>query len=449
MIKEKADSIDLIIDSIDDARDASSRFASDASDSAERAEDAAVRAENATANLDEAITSAEEATALANAAANTASEATASYASLQNSITILRNNLNDSYIPSITSAIATANETNITASELINEGRSVIDEAKQQKDDMVSYNSEWIERRSVIDTKIVNLEDTIEDAERAINSIDNITVTSESIITGVSDATISDDGDHKNIHFRLRKGDPGSSYIIKGNVYASLSDLQTNVTDPIEGDLYNVGSQPPYDVYRWTGTVWENQGKVGVSVHKLTEDDIDDIFDNKSIEDSDNKYMGTSSVTYYTNQKILPLINGKVDAIDGKTLSSNDFTDVYKDKIDGNKTAITVLSNNKVDKISGKGLSSNDFTSTYKNQIDTNRTNISSLSSTKLNANFAGYTEFGIGLFSNSVFMINNGNNPYKISAEKLLSELISLGSILTSNAVASVSETKSYLGIE
>ena len=28
------------------------------------------------------------------------------------------------------------------------------------------------------------------------------------------------------------------------------------------GDQYNVGAAAPYDVYRWTGAGWENQGKI-------------------------------------------------------------------------------------------------------------------------------------------------------------------------------------------
>lgn len=62
---------------------------------------------------------------------------------------------------------------------------------------------------------------------------------------------------HYHLTFGIPKGDP---YTIKGHAYATLADLQAAVTNPTEGDQYNVGSAPPYNVYRWTGSSWENQG---------------------------------------------------------------------------------------------------------------------------------------------------------------------------------------------
>lgn len=68
---------------------------------------------------------------------------------------------------------------------------------------------------------------------------------------------------------------------------------------------------------------------------------------------SENK-QDTYSATYINNE-----IDNKVDKIDGKDLSTNDFTDEYKQKID-----------NKVDMVEGKNLSSNDFTDEYKQKLD-------------------------------------------------------------------------------
>ena len=68
---------------------------------------------------------------------------------------------------------------------------------------------------------------------------------------------------------------------------------------------------------------------------------------------SENK-QDTYSATYINNE-----IDKKVDKIDGKDLSTNDFTDEYKEKID-----------NKVDMVEGKSLSSNDFTDEYKQILD-------------------------------------------------------------------------------
>lgn len=65
--------------------------------------------------------------------------------------------------------------------------------------------------------------------------------------------------DHYHLTFGIPKGDP---YTIKGHAYASLADLQADVKSPDVGDLYNVGLQPPYNIYRWTGSSWEDQGKL-------------------------------------------------------------------------------------------------------------------------------------------------------------------------------------------
>ncbi|MBD5158892.1 MAG: hypothetical protein HDT23_01430 [Ruminococcus sp.] len=108
---------------------------------------------------------------------------------------------------------------------------------------------------------------------------------------------------------------------------------------------------------------------------------------------------------YYTKSQTNSLIAGKVDKVAGKSLSTNDFTDEYKAKIDGTDKQITdkiakiianapedfdtlkeisdwieshedsasamnTAINNKVDKVSGKGLSTNDFTTTLKNKLD-------------------------------------------------------------------------------
>lgn len=87
---------------------------------------------------------------------------------------------------------------------------------------------------------------------------------------------------------------------------------------------------------------------------------------------------------------IMTLLGKKVDKIEGKVLSSNDFTDGEKQdladaivdiqNLEDNKadnSSVETIKNelirsidNKVDKLSGKGLSSNDFTNTYKQMLD-------------------------------------------------------------------------------
>ena len=108
---------------------------------------------------------------------------------------------------------------------------------------------------------------------------------------------------------------------------------------------------------------------------------------------------GSSDLSsYYTKTETNNLLDNKVDKVSGKGLSTNDFTDAYKQQIDDNKTAIETLNGNstvvgsvdskvataysnatsytdtecakKVDKVSGKGLSTNDFTDELKTKLN-------------------------------------------------------------------------------
>ena len=108
---------------------------------------------------------------------------------------------------------------------------------------------------------------------------------------------------------------------------------------------------------------------------------------------------GSSDLSsYYTKTETNNLLDNKVDKVSGKGLSTNDFTDAYKQQIDDNKTAIDTLNGDssivgsvdskvataysnatsytdtecakKVDKVSGKGLSTNDFTDELKTKLN-------------------------------------------------------------------------------
>lgn len=60
------------------------------------------------------------------------------------------------------------------------------------------------------------------------------------------------------------KGDTGTGLDIKGT-YASLFALQEAVQNPQQGDMYNVGTTPPYTIYMWDTTDtpgWKSQGQL-------------------------------------------------------------------------------------------------------------------------------------------------------------------------------------------
>lgn len=100
--------------------------------------------------------------------------------------------------------------------------------------------------------------------------------------------------------------------------------------------------------------------------------------DNKTNK-SDIKELQEDNETNKTN--ITNLQNDKVDKVEGKDLSTNDFTTELKTKLEGlenyNDTEIKAdieeLANEleeKVDKVEGKGLSTNDFDNTYKEKLE-------------------------------------------------------------------------------
>lgn len=61
------------------------------------------------------------------------------------------------------------------------------------------------------------------------------------------------------------RGEPGRGLDIMGT-YATLEALQAAVTEPAQGDMYNVGAAEPYTVYMWDGTTepgsWISQGQI-------------------------------------------------------------------------------------------------------------------------------------------------------------------------------------------
>lgn len=180
-------------------------------------------------------------------------------------------------------------------------------------------------------------------ANDAASSIGNMTVSSENVDYTISaSVTVTDVSGHKNIHFKLRQGEPGQSFTIKGDAYATLADLEAAITTPAVGDNYNVGTQPPYTIYRWTGTTWEDQGQIGVAIDKISNTEIDYMFQGTSLT-GDSKYLGIAALGYLINNKVLPALANKVDVVAGKVLSTNDFTTAYKNQIDQNVTDISTL----------------------------------------------------------------------------------------------------------
>jgi len=72
---------------------------------------------------------------------------------------------------------------------------------------------------------------------------------------------------------------------------------------------------------------------------------------------------------YFTKTEINSMLESKVDKITGKGLSTNDYTNEDKAKVNNLPSNTIAELNNKVDKISGKGLSTNDYTNADKAKV--------------------------------------------------------------------------------
>ena len=201
-----------------------------------------------------------------------------------------------------------------------------------------------------------------------------------------------------------------SAYKVKG----SVENFDNLSTENLEiGDVYNILNSFYIDNKKypegtnvvWTGTQWDAiGGTVDFKDYSTTEEineiitnlenNINNSLDNvnnslNNINDQLDNLNNTKADKVYTDQQL----ETKVDKINGKGLSTNDYTTAEKTKLAGveigaNKTVVdTTLSttstnpvqnkvvsaklDTKVDKVTGKGLSTNDYTNAEKNLVTT------------------------------------------------------------------------------
>ncbi len=94
---------------------------------------------------------------------------------------------------------------------------------------------------------------------------------------------------------------------------------------------------------------------------KLSDNDIVKVLIDETRDNKETYYKWSSGQwayvggigPFYTQDEIDNLLDGKVDKEDGKGLSTNDFTDSYKNQITTNQQDIASLQNDKQDALSG------------------------------------------------------------------------------------------------
>lgn len=333
-----------------DATDA----AASATDAASAATDAADAVETALTDLQSTINAAQLATAATELAIRNAEAATA--------------DTTDAIAEA--QAQAAAAETAATnATTAANNASSAASNANSAADSTNLANTECVRVTEAARTAITSSTTATDRATTAAIAIEGLTVAAQSTsYTFPPAAEVTTVDSHKHILFTIPKGDPGEPFRIKGDAYDTLAELQLDVTDPEVGDVYNVGTEPPYTLYRWTGVVWEDQGTIVPQLDALTTGEIAAMWDNGAAVVA-TKYLTNSGTFYFINSKILPALNLKVDKEQGKGLSTNDFTNEYKTKVDDNESGITSLDNRKVDKIEGKKLSTEDYTTAEQTKL--------------------------------------------------------------------------------
>lgn len=138
---------------------------------------------------------------------------------------------------------------------------------------------------SKVNTAITNANAATTAANNAADYIKNATASAEKLSPGSTPTAVKSEVDgHLHLTFGLvtgdkgDKGDQGKPYTIIGDAYATPEQLAAAITSPAVGDQYNVGTEAPYNVYRWTGTKWEDQGVISsAGVSSITETEIDTI----------------------------------------------------------------------------------------------------------------------------------------------------------------------------
>ena len=134
------------------------------------------------------------------------------------------------------------------------------------------------------------------------------------------------------------------------------------------------------DEYIWQDNAWELIGSTDIDLSGyVTDEDLGiALADYLTI-----SAFNTAIANYYTKTEVGNLLDGKVDKINGKGLSTNDYDNTAKGIVDGVTNALA----GKVDKVNGKGLSTEDYTTTEKNKLAGISTNANKVEASTTNGN--------------------------------------------------------------
>ena len=391
--------------------------------------------------------------------ANTAKDSANSAAS---SATTAANEWNNTYKDQVTGAISSATTAASTAGTKAGEAQTAATAANNAASAATGVVNEWNNTyKGQITTAAAS-------ANTAANVISNLTVHSQDVGPNTEASAVYRDLDgHKDLLLNLRQGQPGEPFRILGS-YDSLATLRSAVSNPSVGDMYNIGTSPSFNIYRYTGLEntgsdedWENNGSIGeASVANLSNSEIDSIWRGTQPSTANNKYANQSGLYYLAYTKIKSALNNKVDKENKagtstpKVLSDNNFSDAYVNTITDHGTRVSALESGKVDKVTGQGLSDLNFTQSYATAIGDNASSISTLSTivgniqTTVSANqpTTFTVTLSVGSWSNNQQTVTNSG--FKSSGKAYIVEpdYDSRNAYISANVVAKNVETNNQM---
>ena len=74
----------------------------------------------------------------------------------------------------------------------------------------------------------------------------------------------------------------GKNFVVIDH-YDTLQQLKTYIRHPSVGDAYGVGLEPPYNVYLWNGSEWQDYGAIGITIDSVMSSSSDNAVKNKVI----------------------------------------------------------------------------------------------------------------------------------------------------------------------
>ena len=235
----------------------------------------------------------------------------------------------------INADIGTPNKNKVTDNDM-NEIKAVVN---HNADDLITAQSTITQYVQETDTRLGDMQDSFDDINDSITTIEgNIETIEDTTYTKTeTDALL----------------DTKATTTALGNETQAREQADTN----LQGQIDAIVSSS--DVVDIVGTYQDLQN---YDTSKLGDNDIVKVLDDSTHNNATSYYRWHNSTwnyvgsegPYYTKSQTDALLNGKVNVVEGKGLSTNDFTDALKTKLDGIESGAQV---NKIETIKVNGSS--------------------------------------------------------------------------------------------